>query len=179
MIVLCVDVVMGAPRTGVGISASYSYTATTHWMRSTIPSSLEVYGRFADSVEVGAFGTFGTGESRRFATYSSIVTGAEVRFAPARRFYMPYAGFGLAYGFQRYELVMPDDHMLAAYVTIAPLRFDLKPLFGYDARISPTVSLLQIRYGPVYGDGEPPQWFNLGSWLIGLDLVRVGVVFGL
>lgn len=163
---------------GIGVTASYSTIVATHGMRSTIPTGPEVYGRFADLFEVGVFGTMGSGTAKRFDSYWSIVTGAEARIAPSSTYYTPYAGLGISYAFHNYAAVLPDDHMLAGYVSIAPLRFDLKPLFGYAADIHPTVSVLQIKYGPFYYDGGNPSWFDMGNFIAVIDLVRVGVYFG-
>jgi hypothetical protein len=165
--------------TGVGTSLSYSTILATHGMRSALPTGPEVYGRFYDLFEAGVFGTYGSGTSSRFESYWSVVAGAEARFAPAGRFYMPYAGLGISYAFHDYAVVLPNDHMVAGYVSIAPLRFTLRPLFAYKADVHPIVSVLQIRYGPIYYDGGKPSWFDMGNFVAVIDLVRVGVFFGL
>ncbi len=169
----------GSLRWGIGTSVSYSFNLVTHGMRSTLPVAPEVYGRFFDLLEAGIFGTYGSGTSSRFESYWSLVAGAEVRLAPAGKVYMPYAGLGLAYSFHHHEVVIPDDHMLAPYVTIAPLRFSLRSLFRIKARIHPTVSLLQLRYGPVFSDAGWPSWLDMGNFIAAVDIARIGVLFGL
>jgi hypothetical protein len=169
----------GSTRSGIGTSLSYSVILTTHWMRSALPVGPEVYGRFFDLFEAGLFGTYGFGTSRRYESYWSIVAGAELRLAPAGKVYMPYAGLGLAYAFYQHQVVLPDDHMITTYVSIAPLRFSLRSLFRIKADIHPIVSALQMRYGPLFFDGGLPSWFDGGSFITTVDLIRVGVFFGL
>jgi hypothetical protein len=168
----------GYTQSGIGTSLSYSVILATHWMKSTLPIGPEVYGRFFDLFEAALFGTYGSGTWSRVDSYRSVVAGAELRLAPAGKIYMPYAGLGLAYAYHDNRVVIPDDHMLATYVSIAPLRFSLRSLFRIKAPIHPVVSVLQIRYGPIFYDGGLPSWFNMGNFIAAVDLVRVGVFFG-
>ena len=168
-----------ADGNGIGASASYSMILATHSKRTSLPIGPEVYGRFFNILEAGIFGTYGSGQANQYKGYRSVIAGAEVRIAPAAKFYMPYAGLGISYAYHDYEVIIPDDHSVAGYISIAPLRFTLKPLFNYQAEIHPTVSLLQIRFGPFYYDGGNPSRYDIGNFIAAIDLIRVGVYFGL
>ncbi len=170
-----------SPAAGLGASVSYPYILASHNMKSlsTIPVSPEVYGRLWNLVEVGVFGGYGSGTDKYYVSYQGFVVGAEIRLAPAGRLYIPYAGLGVAYSLLWFGSGSPEDPMWSSYISIAPLRFDLRPLFGYTADIHPIVSVLQIRYGPLYYDGSLPSGSDRGSFIAAIDLLRISVLFGL
>ncbi len=171
----------GVPPGGLGASVSYPYILVTHNMKSlsTIPVSPEIYGRFLGFLEAGVFGAYGSGTDAYYDTYQGFLVGAEIRLAPAGRFYQPYAGLGVAYSLLWFGAVSPSDPMWCSYISIAPLRFDLRSLFGYGADIHPIVSVLQIRYGPLFYDGSLPSVTDRGNFLAAIDLARISVLFGL
>ena len=173
---LAADEETSTTNAGVGTTVSYSIIRATHRLRAALPVAPGIYGRFFDLAEVGVFGAYNAPAGRR--NFSGVIAGIDARLAPVIGSYLPFAGFGLAYAFYEQEILLPDDHMFAPFVTIAPLRFSLRNLLRISGPLHPILSLLQVRYGPFIFDGGDPSYFDLGNFILVLDVVRIGIFFG-
>lgn len=149
---------------------------TTRWMDSyAYPLIPTVYARFLDSVEAGAI--FGTAVGA-YLSFSPVM-GVELRLAPHLGNYQPFVGAGFWYSSVQYTYTTATDTMTLAYVTAAPLRFSLRSFLQMTGRFSVTVSLCEIRYGPIVPDNSLPSYIVSGNFLLMVDLLRVGVLYEL
>ena len=162
---------------GIGLTASYSVGFATRRMRSLFPVVPIIYGRFFDIVELGILG----GYSGSANSYSAPILGAELRFAPRLRFYSPHVGIGLSYMRYVYEYSVPKYPIhtsVLSYLVMAPLRFSIRSIFARLGirNLHLTVSVFEIRYGPIIPDGTVLSWDKQGNFLLSVDLARLGVL---